>query len=593
MPNINCMGIFKGSKLVLFSSSFVPSVLGTERPYSVSSIVISDTTLVIGSILVVGFLLAFIYLLQKSLHSKITLEESNQRYRNLLKHLPNAICILDMQGEILIVNAASQQLLKLGLNCKVLDVCGLLNFDSQKIFKEDLLQLQSTGETITREYSVISYNGDPMDLEFTLAISPQGSKKEIILAIRDITEKNTLYRRLKNAQKMEAIGQLAGGVSHDINNILTVIEGQVGLCLAKLSTNSSIKENLTEIEAAAERAAKLIHQLLLFSRRQSLQFRSINLNDLIQDISKMLHRLLGEHIELKPICDSHLPPIWGDVGMMEQVVINLAVNARDAMPKGGKLLIRTETVKFQETDVMQSEAVPGEYVCLEVTDTGCGMDEETQRHIFEPFFSTKEPGKGTGLGLATVNGIVKQHEGWIEVFSLLNKGTTFKVFIPRSEQSVTNSERKASRQMPTGNETILLVEDEESVREMVTECLSRQGYDVIAARTGPEALTCWQHHRTKIDLLLTDLVMPDGIMGHELAERLQQDKPDLKVIFTTGYSQELSNTIRTNCSLEEGRNYLPKPYHPSELAQFIRKCLDNKEPCIINYGESVRTDNPH
>ena len=397
----------------------------------------------------------------------------------------------------------------------------------------------------------------------------------------DITERLNLEAQLRHSVKMEAVGQLAAGVAHDFNNILTIIQGHAELLMQSSQLAPKNENSARQIAIAAERASQLINQLLMFSRKQVMQQRHANLNDIIQNISPMLHGLVGEHVVFEFIAAPDLPALSVDVGMMEQVLVNLVINARDAMREGGRLVLTTSQQMLEPvSSVLNPEARPGHYVCLTVADTGCGMDATTLSHMFEPFFTTKEPGKGTGLGLATVYGIVKQHQGWVVVESQLGQGTTFTLFLPsgvKPAQAVPPAQpgapALANSAMSLGDETILVVEDEPALRELVVNVLELCGYRILQACTGVEALKVWEKHKNEIDLLLTDMVMPEGISGRQLAERLQAEDPALKVIYTSGYSPGMAGK---DIALLEGFNFLAKPYPPSRLANVVRECLDGK-----------------
>lgn len=401
-----------------------------------------------------------------------------------------------------------------------------------------------------------------------------GADTYVILIWQDLSERLRLEAQLRQSQKMEAVGQLAAGVAHDFNNILTVIQGHASLSMMSDSIDQRTQESLEQISIAAERAAALTRQLLAFSRKQIMQLRGLGLNDAINGLLSMLNRLIGEHIPLKTTFGQDLPPIHADHGSIEQVIMNLVVNARDAMPEGGKLnIITTEKVITASDCRANQEAILGKFVCLSVSDTGCGMDETTRSRIFEPFFTTKEVGKGTGMGLATVYGIIQQHNGWIEVVSEVGKGSTFHVYLPTSavaEQPVI-VKPSPSTVLPRGRETILIVEDEENLRLLVDTILSEQGYKTICAENGVEALKIWAEKQNQIDLLLTDIVMPEAISGLQLAERMLKTRPELKVIYTSGYSIDL---IAKGYALRDGQNFLPKPYPPAKLANAVRSCLD-------------------
>jgi CheY-like chemotaxis protein len=331
-------------------------------------------------------------------------------------------------------------------------------------------------------------------------------------------------------------------------------------------------KSLEQISKAAVRAATLIRQLLMFSRKQVMQFRHLDLNDTLGNATKMLQRLVGEHVEIKFLPQSSLPAIHADASMMDQIIMNLAVNARDAMPNGGRVTISTslETIHRPPTP-MDPQERQGDFVCLTFTDTGIGMDTHILGRIFEPFFTTKPLGKGTGLGLSTVFGIVRAHQGWLVVESKPNEGSAFRLYFPASKQPAEKIEQVVDARLQTGRETVLVAEDEDALREMVVTCLKIQGYTVLEAASGHEAIELWETADRPIDLLLTDMVMPGGIMGGELAERLLGLSPGLKVIYTSGYSPGMAGK---DDSLLRGRNFLPKPYSIGKLAQFVRECLD-------------------
>lgn len=391
--------------------------------------------------------------------------------------------------------------------------------------------------------------------------------------IGQFIERKQLEEKLLQAQKMECVGQLAAGVAHDFNNLLVVLQGYPQVLLARKSLDPDTADSLREMMVAAEQAAKLTRQLLVFSRKQVLHFTVLSLNDLVGNLAKMLRRVLGEDI----ILESHLgaDPSWinADAGMVEQVLINLAVNGRDAMPGGGKLVIGTDQLVLDaKSKPNHPEARAGEFVCLRVADTGHGMPPAVMRRMFEPFFTTKEVGKGTGLGLATVFGIVKQHDGWIELASQVGVGTTFEVYFPRATPTAALEAQKLQEiKARGGSETVLLVEDDPTVRRLAAKVLEGHGYRVLEARSGVEALSIWDEHRNVIQLLLTDMVMPDSVTGRELAERLQKQKPGLKVIYTSGYPQKAADA---GFMLQEGVNFLSKPYGTRQLAHAVRERLD-------------------
>ncbi len=388
----------------------------------------------------------------------------------------------------------------------------------------------------------------------------------------DVTEHLNLERQLLQAQKLDSIGQLAAGIAHDFNNLLSVIQGYAGIAKMRNDLPPKTVDALNEISLAAERATNLTHQLLTFSRRQSLEPRPVNLNDLVSNVSKMLRRLLGEGIALKFQSATEDAWVQGDPGMIEQVVVNLAVNARDAMSDSGELTVAVSRAQLSAEDAGQRfEAREGDFVCLSVSDNGGGMSEATLKRIFEPFFTTKEPGKGTGLGLATVHGIVKQHKGWVEVSTQEGKGTTFRVYLPGTEQRISESNRVIRLPVTGGTETILVVEDDDAVRKFARTVLQEYGYVVHDAGSAQEALSIWQEHGHQIQLLLTDIVLPDGMSGCKLAEELREKNAALKVVYSTGSPPE-------SLQRAEARNeavMLWKPYEAQALVCAVRDGLDN------------------
>ncbi len=391
----------------------------------------------------------------------------------------------------------------------------------------------------------------------------------------DITERLNLEAQLRQSQKMESIGQLAAGVAHDFNNILTLIQGYTGLLLERENLAADIVEPLQQVAVAAERAANLTRQLLMFSRKQVMQPQELDLNEIISNVTKFLGRLLGAEMVVHYNYAPNLPAIYADAGMLEQIIMNLAVNARDALPRGGQLSISTSVVDIGEAHVQfNPQARTGKSVCLRFSDNGSGIAAEVLPRIFEPFFTTKEIGKGTGLGLATVYGIVKQHQGWIEVLSKPKEGTTFRVYLPSVQRPAEKNVGLTPETIPGGHETILVVEDEPELRALVCEILQGHGYGIFEAPSAPDAIPVWEAHREKIDLLLTDMVMPGNITGRELAEKLKAQNPRLKVIYTSGYSVE---TLGGDFSFKRGVNFLQKPYHPFTLLKVVRDSLDTLE----------------
>jgi len=425
------------------------------------------------------------------------------------------------------------------------------------------------------ELTGLRADGSEFPVEFTVNRVPIEGHPIFTSFVRDITDRRKLEEQLRQLQKMESIGQLAAGVAHDFNNILSVIQGHTYLLLGGMATGNDAEESIKQIGAAAKRAAGLTRQLLTFSRKQQLQPQELNLNEVINAMTKMVGRLLGADITMEFTPAPGLPAVNGDVGMMEQVLLNLVVNARDAMERGGSLSIGTSACEIKGDAAKRNpEARPGSFVRLTVSDTGCGIPPDVLPRIFEPFFTTKAEGKGTGLGLATVYGIVKQHQGWIEAESRVGKGTTFHVLLPAGSKPARTVVEPAAATAERGRrETVMIAEDEPALRRLAARILGSLGYEVLEAASGVEAIQVWEQHGRKVDLLLTDMVMPDGLTGRELAKQMQAHDSGLKGIYTSGYSPE---TRETTFVFREGTNFLQKPYPPAKLAEIVRQRLDGK-----------------
>jgi len=449
-----------------------------------------------------------------------------------------------------------------------------LNLWPDRKIRSELFAKISEGKPLRDiESTIRTKSGEEKSTLFSAELIDLGQDSFALISENDVSQRLELESQLRQAQKMEAVGHLAAGVAHDFRNILTVIQGHANLRLLNPNIDSKVADSLKQITEAVDRASNLTRQLLAFSRKQIMQLEVIDVNGMLSQISNMLARLIGEHITLKCVPFENLPNIEADVCSVEQVLLNLAVNARDAMPQGGELVIETSVAEINSAYLNRNpEAQTGRFVCLMVKDNGCGMSEHTKSHLFEPFFTTKEVGKGTGMGLATAYGIIKQHNGWIEVESEVNVGSTFKVYLPASLRQVKREEKKSTLANALGGqETILVVEDEEPVRNFVSDLLREYGYNVRIASNGVEALDVWSKASSEIDLLLTDVVMPQQISGVELADKLRKDKSELKVIYTSGYSIEL---LDQHFQSRADFNFLPKPYHPLKLAEIVRNCLD-------------------
>jgi PAS domain S-box-containing protein len=425
----------------------------------------------------------------------------------------------------------------------------------------------------TRKIPVLGRDGEPRHLlGVSLDITDEKQARDLLRDSHDALERDVAEKdeQLRQAQKMEAIGRLAGGVSHDFNNLLSVILSYSDLAQRALERGQPVPEEISQIRFAAERAGELTRQLLAFSRRQVLEPRVIDLNQVIHRLDSMLRRIIGEHIELRTLSARDLGRVKVDPNQIEQVIMNLVVNACDAMPNGGRLTIETSSVLLDEDYARaRLDLEPGRHAMLAVSDTGAGMDRETQARIFEPFFTTKELGKGTGLGLSTVFGIVKQSGGHIWVYSEPGRGTTFKIYLPVTDQPLMGDEPRPLPASVAGSETILLVEDDEQVRKVVSSVLSRNGYRVLQASAGSDAMTIVDEYTEPIHLLLTDLVLPK-MSGAELAARLQTRRAGLRVLCMSGYTDE---SAYESGLLESGAAFLQKPLTPDSLLRKVREVL--------------------
>lgn len=506
------------------------------------------------------------------------LEKSEARQDKMAANIADVIVIIDQAGR----NQYKSPNIEKWFGWRPEEVVGTSAFDNvhpddRERMREFFGALQrEAGATGTTECRYRCKDGSYRWIEFSgINLLHDPDIQGILGNYRDSSERKRLEEQFRQSQKMEAIGQLAGGVAHDFNNILAAMLMVLEMQRNNANLDPETKQDLGELEVQARRAASLTRQLLLFSRRSVMETRVVDLNAVVANLLKMLGRLLGEHIALGFEPGKQLPLVEADVGMLEQVLMNLAVNARDAMPEGGRITLATTRLEFSAKAVaLNPERCRGQFVCLAVSDTGCGMDAATKKRVFEPFFTTKEGSKGTGLGLATVHGIVAQHRGWVEVESEVGQGTTFRVYLPASTQQALPAGPARSEAVPRGTETLLVVEDETGVRHLLVRTLRNLGYRVHEAADGREATMLWQAHGREIDLLFTDILMPQGISGLDLAERLKAEKPSLRIVISSGYSAETAKIERLT-SL--GAVSLPKPYPVSLLGKTVRQCLDQKK----------------
>ena len=502
------------------------------------------------------------------------LQQSEAKFRSYIENSPIGIFVVDRDGRIVDFNQAVAQLLAYEPELFRQITIHRIVANAHEFALNDFLALPANCR-VTAEWELQSSDGR------TIPVTLQGVGLHGGLAMAylfDLTERrqaelerDRLRAQFLQAQKMESIGRLASGVAHDFNNLLTVINGYSQMLLAKLSAGDRLRDNLTEIHKAGERAAGLTRQLLAYSRKQVLQPRRLDLNRVVQEMQPMLERLVGEDVKMQVALGAASATVHADPHQLEQVMMNLAVNARDAMPGGGRLRIETADVELDESYAsLHPEARVGRYVMLAVSDSGIGMDETTRQRIFEPFFTTKETGTGTGLGLSMVQGIVAQSDGWINVYSQPGDGTTFKIYLPAPAETIAAARTPVSVPVLGGQETVLVVEDQAEVRKYAVKVLKEYGYRVIAAENGDQALVLCEQDRDRIHLVLTDVVMPN-MSGRELADRLKQMRPGMKVLFMSGYTDDI---ILRHGILEESAQFIEKPFSPEELARKIRSVLE-------------------
>jgi len=506
---------------------------------------------------------------------RATLRATEASFATLVEYAPVGIYRSSPEGRFLSVNAAVVRMLGYETGAQV------LNLDMARDVYADAAERQRLVERDTysdRQYDNVEATWKRRDgrlLTVQLSVravrNAAGRVDYYETFVRDVTDQRRLQQQVLQSQKMEAVGRLAGGVAHDFNNLLTVITSYSDLLLEDLAPGDAKRDDLEQVRKAADGAAALTRQLLAFSRQQVVEPRVVSLNTVVEGLQKILRRVIGEDIEVTITLAPDLGSVRADVGQLEQVLMNLVVNARDAMPTGGRLTVETANVEHDPEYARDREAAAvRRFAMLAVTDTGCGMDEATKARIFEPFFTTKETGKGTGLGLATVYGIVKQAGGFIWVYSEPGQGTSFKVYLPAVDATAERTTAAATTPAPRGTETVLLVEDAAAVRAVTKQVLERQGYTVLEAPDGEAALRLAQRHRGVVHLLLTDVVMP-RLNGRELAERLVRLRPDVKVLYASGYTDD---SVVRHGILESGTAYLQKPFSPESLARKVRDVLD-------------------
>ena len=542
-------------------------------PFIMRTVPSTDTALLlyVGILAITGLFLAPATARQQQAES--ALREANASLRAVIQSSPLAIYTLDAASTVRTWNPAAEAL----YGWRAEEVVGrqLPTIAHDPEDHARLLQRVLQGEALRgAEVSRRRKDGSPVTLSLSVApLQDAAGRVTGMLAIAaDLTEVRQLEVQYRQAQKMEAVGRLAGGIAHDFNNLLTAILGTTGLLLEDLGPDSRARLDIQEIEKAAKRAAGLTRQLLVFSRQQVLEPRVLDVNALVGNLETMLRRLIGEDIELRTTLSADGGAVRADPGQLEQAIVNLVVNARDAMPGGGRLTVETATVELDPRYVESHVPTrPGTYVMLAVSDTGAGMDPATKARLFEPFFTTKEVGKGTGLGLATVYGIVKQSGGYIWAYSELDHGTTFKIYLPRMAGTPEMSEGTVSTPLPVGgSETVLVAEDQPEVRQLTTRVLETRGYTVLAAGSGEEALALAARYSDRIHVLVSDVVMP-GMNGRELARRLSALRDGLKVLFVSGYTGE---AVHQRGLLEPGVAFLQKPFTADALARKLREVLD-------------------
>jgi len=563
---------------LLLTLAVVSFVLPTQHTHwpAFNASPVGDTVLgLVAMVLLFDIYTVYQHLQVQKIRKELIARE--ELFRLITESAADMIAVVSVSGDRLYNSPSYERIL--GYAPK--DIEGTAGFeeihpeDREKV-KRAAAEARRTGLGQSVEYRMRHKNGNWLVLESVAStiVDEQGQVEKLVIVNRDITNRKQLEEQFRQVQKMEAVGRLSGGVAHDFNNLLGVIIGYGEIVQEGLDQIHPLRGSVDEILKAGHRAAALTRQLLAFSRQQVLDPKVLDLNTVVKDMGKMLKRLIGEDVELRTDLSTELARVKADESQIEQVILNLAINARDAMPHGGKLNLATSTFHMDESFIRRYPypVNVGDYILLRVTDTGSGMDARTKARIFEPFFTTKEKGKGTGLGLSMVYGIVKQSNGYIDVSSELGSGTAFEIYLPKVDQALDASTTAAARVSLRGNETILLVEDDPSLRVLAAHMLESCGYSVLEASSGAAALEISREQKDHIHLLLTDVVMP-GMSGRVLAEKILAELPHLLVLYVSGYTGQ---TVGAHGVLAEGSYFLPKPFTRDALARKVREVLDRK-----------------
>jgi hypothetical protein len=516
-------------------------------------------------------------LLEEKERAEKALQYSQERLLGIVSSAMDAIISIDQDQQIVVFNHSAERVFR----CTAAQAIGrpigaFIPQRFRELHQQHVVNFGRTGVTSRSVYSpgtllALRSDGEEFPIEATISQVEAAGEKLYTVILRDVSARKHAEDQLRQSQKMEAVGHLAGGIAHEFNNFLGIILGYSQLLVDESAENDALRSSVSAIQGATQRAASLTRQLLAFARKQVLQQKVLDINQTVRETHKLLRRLIPESIELVSLLGEDLWPAKADPTQIQQVLINLLVNARDAMPDGGKVVIQTANVELGESATQETELRPGRYVMLAISDSGCGMDAETQAHIFEPFFTTKGQGKGTGLGLPTIYGIVQQSGGHIAVESRVGKGTTVRIYLPWTDEAVSATAHATLPAQPVrGTETILVVEDEAALRELICHFLKGQGYTILSARDGAEAIEVCEHHRGKIHLVVTDLIMP-RVNGLQLKERAAGLRPDTKFLFISGYMGEAQDKPD---QFFQGSAFLEKPFPPSDLARKVREVLE-------------------